>query len=1216
MKQRKILSLLFALLWTLTCVRPAFATPPSFTNFNGTNSTYWGVGTDSSTGAVINDNGGILEAKNAANSGLIIFRSATPVGANDVATKNYVDTKTVGGDVSGTVGSVIVSGIRSNAIPSLSSGYLQWNGSAFVWGPGGGSGFTAGTDLSGTSTNQTVIGIQTRSVLSSAPSTGNGYYWNGSAWAPSALNLGGGAGWVTGALPTANQVAQTLGGDLSGTTTSATVTGLKGSAVPTLASGYLQWNGSAFAWTTPGGGFTAGGDLTGTSSSQNVVAVHGATVPIAGALTTGNAAYVSGSSALTYSALNLGGGSGWVTGVLPTGNQAAQTLAGDLSGTTAAALVTGIHGSSVPSLTSGYLQWTGSAFAFTTPSGTVTPPTGSGVWHETSGALDGTAYHGTAAQLLITNSGATDTPWVSMSGDATISASGAVTVDGLQNNSVSNTSPTTGNQLIWSGTNWAPTSLNLAGGANFVTGALPVANLGHGTSAQLLLTNGSSVPTWTGVSGDATIGATGSLTVTGVRGNALPSPSGTNTTILWNGTSLSWGTPAGVSVTGTGLWYDVAGVLNSAAVGWSGDATFGALSGGNLPVTVAKVNSTAYPAGGALTTGNAPHVTGASAVTYEALNLAGGSGWVTGVLPTGNQAAQTLGGDLFGTTAAATVTGLKGSAVPTPASGFLEWTGSAYAWATPGGAFTPPTGTGLLHETAGALDAAADIGSSDQLIGTNHAGTDTTWFTLGGDVALASGSATVRAINGSPLASLSGAANGNTLEFNGTNWHAAAVNLAGGSNFVTGILPTANQASQTLSGDVTGTTAANVLSAISGSSPINITPVTLQWISTAASPTLTQATPVADITTQNLSITAQSAFASASTFINGGNLFLKGGAKATGGTEGSVKLTTFDGNAQVLAQDGQVQLFTSGGPALLTLPILEFASTVSAPLIKQVPAAASTPGQRLQITAQGGGSGNEAGGNLVLTGGPATGSGTTGSTAVETGDGTASVIVSSTGIVGSASGETIQWLAPGTYMGDGSVTGVQAVSGGASMMGRQGSTQITVLNTTNSGTNGVTSFATSANGSQATADALGRAWTGTIDTAHNQLATHYLFYAAGQETISGNFITYSMGMPTTNTSCTLAVTGQAKVVTAGTITSVGAISHQTVQAVVSNVSGTPVQVGSTSTIGASQANIAGFTGTISFTFGSGVVQISYTDQEVTGTMGAIDNALWIDALCN
>jgi hypothetical protein len=45
-------------------------------------------------------------------------------------------------------------------------------------------GFTAGQDLSGTATSQTVVGIQGNPVLSTAPSTNQVLTWNGSSWTP------------------------------------------------------------------------------------------------------------------------------------------------------------------------------------------------------------------------------------------------------------------------------------------------------------------------------------------------------------------------------------------------------------------------------------------------------------------------------------------------------------------------------------------------------------------------------------------------------------------------------------------------------------------------------------------------------------------------------------------------------------------------------------------------------------------------------------------------------------------------------------------------------------------------------------------------------------------------------------------------------------------------------------------------------------------------
>ena len=79
--------------------------------------------------------------------------------------------------------------------------------------------------------------------------------------------------------------------------------------------------------------------------------------------------------------------------------------------------------------------------------------------------------------------------------------------------SILQASAATGNTLRWSGSAWGPAALNLAGGANYVTGALPITNIGHGTDAQLLNTT-TATPTWITVSGAFTIANTGVTTFT------------------------------------------------------------------------------------------------------------------------------------------------------------------------------------------------------------------------------------------------------------------------------------------------------------------------------------------------------------------------------------------------------------------------------------------------------------------------------------------------------------------------------------------------------------------------------------------------------------------------------------------------------------------------------------------------------------------------------
>ena len=134
---------------------------------------------------------------------------------------------------------------------------------------------------------------------------------------------------------------------------------LVSSATPTT-NQVLEWDGSEWAPTNlpsalpPNG--SAGGDLGGSYPNPSVLKANGASVPAAGTLTTGNVLQVSGTSVLSYGAVNLAGGSAYVSGVLPAGNQADQSVGGDLSGSTSSASIVSISGSSVISTSSNKLS--------------------------------------------------------------------------------------------------------------------------------------------------------------------------------------------------------------------------------------------------------------------------------------------------------------------------------------------------------------------------------------------------------------------------------------------------------------------------------------------------------------------------------------------------------------------------------------------------------------------------------------------------------------------------------------------------------------------------------------------------------------------------------------------------------------------------------------------------------------------------------------------
>jgi hypothetical protein len=268
-----------------------------------------------------------------------------------------------------------------------------------------------------------------------------------------------------------------------------------------------------------GGSSILSGDVTGNTSANTVINIRGASVPAAGALTTGNTLRVSGVSSLTYSALNLAGGSNFVTGVLPIGNQAAQILGGDLSGTTtlgAVVSLTGATGKVNIASTGNAITWNTSTTTPTIKQADKVTPSGTGEYltvqaqNETGttsigGGLilssgSGTSTHG-SVQVQI---GGTDKLVVNATGVVTVlnlNSVGIVHTDGSGNLSTSAI---------------ANADINAAA-------AIAVTKLAAGTSAQILLNNGTPAPAWATVSGDATISNTGSVAVVKVQGNTITS---------------------------------------------------------------------------------------------------------------------------------------------------------------------------------------------------------------------------------------------------------------------------------------------------------------------------------------------------------------------------------------------------------------------------------------------------------------------------------------------------------------------------------------------------------------------------------------------------------------------------------------------------------------------------------------------------------------------
>lgn len=138
-----------------------------------------------------------------------------------------------------------------------------------------------------------------------------------------------------------------------------------------------------------------------------------------------------------------------------------------------------------------------------------------------------------------------------LTGDGTASGSGSVVLTVVK---INGTSVPAGGSLVAGNSNYVSgvsattwSALNLAGGSGWVTGALPLANLAHGSAAQVLVTNsGATAPAWVSFSGDMTVSASGATSVAKVAGASWPS-SGTGV-LNWDGTTLTWAT-AGTAIT-------------------------------------------------------------------------------------------------------------------------------------------------------------------------------------------------------------------------------------------------------------------------------------------------------------------------------------------------------------------------------------------------------------------------------------------------------------------------------------------------------------------------------------------------------------------------------------------------------------------------------------------------------------------------------------------
>jgi hypothetical protein len=383
---------------------------------------------------------------------------------------------------------------------------------------------SAGGDLSGALTSATVAKMQGRAISATAPTSGQVLTWSGTQWTAQAPTGGvtstfGRTGAVTaqtgdysfgqisgtvgaGQLPT-------LGGDLSGLPTSATVYRIQNRAVSATAPStgqVLTWDGVQWGPSMPGGvtstfgrigavaaqtgdySFgqisgtvaggqlpTASGDLSGALASPTVARIQNRPVGVSSPAT----GQVLGWDGVQWTPQTVAGG---VTSTFGrTGAVTAQTgdysfgqisgtaaggqlpsAGGDLSGTLTAARVTGLQNRpvavSVPA-TGQVLAWDGAQWL---------PQALSGIGATSVFGRTGTVTAQTGDYSFAQVSGTVGSGQLPAAGGDLSGALNAPTVAGIQSRPVAATAPTVGQVLAWSGAQWTPQAQ--AGGVTSVFG--------------------------------------------------------------------------------------------------------------------------------------------------------------------------------------------------------------------------------------------------------------------------------------------------------------------------------------------------------------------------------------------------------------------------------------------------------------------------------------------------------------------------------------------------------------------------------------------------------------------------------------------------------------------------------------------------------------------------------------------------------------------------
>lgn len=453
----------------------------------------------------------------------------------------------------------------------------------------------------------------------------------------------------------------------------------------------------------------------------------------------------------------------------------------------------------------------------------------------------------------------------------------------------------------------------------------------------------------------------------------------------------------------------------------------GDLGGTAALPSVLSVNGSSVPAGGSLTTGNVLQVSGSSSLTYGPINLAGGSHYITGNLPVANFAPGTSGQVLMsngtpattwttlsndvtiGATGATTVNSISGSSPIAISPSVLQW----------GSGTTSPT----LNQLANTVSSGTGLTLTIQAQNATGGGAS-----VGGNLALTSGTgATVGNVN---------IQTGGTTRLSvspGTTTISNALTQSGGAVSITG--NTTSQVS-TSSGNLTVDSAAALNLGTSAATSVSISKSGVTSTVNGAL-TVTQATTLNNSLTQSggaFSLTGNAASQISTTSTNA--LTITSGAASTWSTSAgaltvdsatALNLGSVNATSAVIGNTANTTAITINGTSSSTInlvpPSILWGAAVTTPSIKQTQIA-SGAGTPMTIQAQQGATtGNQTGGNLVLSAGAGGGSGTTGDLLLQLGGTTQAFVTNNASGAGLGIGST-----PGTSPTVTQGTGVPATT--------------------------------------------------------------------------------------------------------------------------------------------------------------------------------------------